>query len=45
LRVCSFGVGVFQRQVTGSLELMPAVAEHVRGNPNDPERNSSHKDD
>jgi hypothetical protein len=45
LRVCSFVVDGLQRQIAGSLELMPAISEHVRGNPHNPERNSDHKDD
>ena len=45
LRVCSFGVNGLHHQVAGGLELMPAVAEHVGGNPNNPERDSNHKDD
>jgi hypothetical protein len=45
LLVCSFVVNALQHQVTGNLEKVPAVAEHVRGNPDHPQRNSDHKDD
>lgn len=45
LLICSFVVNALQHPVTGNLEAVPAVAKHVRGDPDHPQRNSDHKDD
>jgi hypothetical protein len=45
LRVCSFVVNALHHQIAGRLKLVAATSEQVRRNPNNPERDSDHKDD
>jgi hypothetical protein len=40
LGVCGFNVGNIGYELAGWLKLLPAVPEHIRRNPNNPERDS-----